>query len=195
MLLDWAKANVWVTVGIWTLLYISDYALTLIGARLRAARVPNFSTQGSYELNSYYVQDIDRRRMISPRFLIALFLSSGLIAITWFYARQERFLSGWFEFAFGAMVLMELTIHIRHLRNIFSFRRQMVAGEMAGTIPFSRRYIYWTSALDLALFAVFYLLLFLFVGHVFFFGGALTCGSLAIRHRLHVRREAALAAT
>lgn len=194
MLLNLAKANVWVTLIIWVVLYVSDYALTLIGARLRAAQMANISTGGSYELNAYFVKDIDKQVVVSPRFILALIWSTFVLGIFWVLGRVGGFESAAFETVLGGFVLMELTIHIRHLRNIFTFRRQRVAGEMAGAIQFSRRYIYWTSAVDLALFAVFYVILFFFVGHVFFLGGAVSCAALAVRHRLRVRKEQPLPA-
>jgi len=194
MLLNLAKTNVWVTLLIWVVLYISDYALTLIGARLRAAQIAHISTGGSYELNTYFIKDIDKQTIFSVRFILALIWSTFALGIFWVLARVGTFEMAAFETVLGGFVLMELTIHIRHLRNIFTFRRQKVAGEIAGTIQFSRRYIYWTSAVDLALFAAFYMILFLFLGHVFFLGGALSCAALAVRHRLRVRREQPLPA-
>jgi hypothetical protein len=190
MLVEWAIDNVWVALLLWVALYISDYALTIVGARLRAAqRTQHVSTEGSYELNSYFVQDIDKRRKVSVRFLLALLLSTFLLGMIWFLSQSDRSSRELFEIAFGGLVLLELAVHVRHLRNIFSFRRQMHAGEVAGAIRFSRRYVFWVSALDLVVFGLFYFTLFLFVGKVFFLGGAISCGALAIRHRLRLRRE------
>lgn len=190
MLLDLARHNLWVTLALWIVLYISDYALTLYGARLRSAQgAQAISTQGSYELNSYFVQDIDKGRLVSIRFLVALAFTTALLALLWLLAQRAFRGQLLLEFGIGAMVLLELTIHMRHLRNILSFRRQTVPGEMQGAIHYSRRFIYWTSALDLALFALLYLVLYLFVGEVWFLGGVASCGALALRHRLRVRRE------
>ena len=113
MLLNLAKANVWVTLLIWVVLYISDYTLTLMGARLRAAQMTNISTSGSYELNTYFVKDIDKQVIVSPRFIFALIWSSFVLGIFWVLGRVGGFESAAFETVLGGFVLMELTIHIR----------------------------------------------------------------------------------
>lgn len=195
MLLDIAIGNLWVALLIWIGLYISDYVLTLVGARAQAKRAAqSISLQGSYELNAYYVKDVDARRTISPRFILALAWTTFLLAMIWLIARLNDFGVDMFELAFGGLVLLELAVHVRHLRNIFSFRRQMQAGEIQGTIQFARRYVYWVSALDLFLYAGFYLLLYLLVGRIFFLGGVVACGALGIRHRLRMKREPLLTA-
>lgn len=195
MLLEWALGNLWFAILFWMLLYVSDYILTIVGARLRAARSRHrVATEGSYELNTYFVSDVDKQRLVSVRFLFALTWSTLLIALIWFLSHADRSLLVFFELAFGGVILLELTIHMRHVRNIFSFHRQTHAGEMDGGVRFSRRYVYWVSALDLVLFASLYLILYLLIGRVFFVGGALSCGVLAIRHRLRMRREPLLTA-
>jgi hypothetical protein len=187
--------NLWVLLGVWILLYISDYALTLVGARWRAKRMTAVSTQGSYELNAYFQKDIDSQRVISPRFILALVWSTFLLGCMWLLARLDPIGMDILETAIGALILLELAIHIRHLRNLFSFRRRDVPGEASGNIVFSRRYIYWVSSLDLFLYALLYFILFVFVGHLFFIGGVIGCLAAAARHRLSMRRAPLLEPT
>lgn len=194
MLLDIARQNLWVTLALWVLIYVSDYTLTLVGAQAAAKRAPNVSVQGSYELNPYFVNDVNKRRRISPRFLLALVLTTVLLALLWYLSRSSALTGVLFEVAFGALLLVELAIHVRHLRNILSYRRATQPGEVEGSIQFSRRYAYWVSALDLAVFALFYLILFLLVGRWFFVGGFIACASLALRHRLRMNKEPLLTA-
>jgi hypothetical protein len=189
MLLDLAQQNLWITVLVWLVLYISDYALTLLGAQLQAKQAAQISMQGSYELNTYFVQDINQRRVISVRFIAALALTTFLIAMIWLIARLGSFTMLLFELGFGGVILLQLTVHMRHWRNIFTFRHNAQADEIQGQIQFSRRYLFRTSALDLFLFAGLYLVLFLFVGEIFFLGGVMACSALAVRHRLRVPRE------
>lgn len=190
MLLELATNNLWVALLIWILLYISDYTLTLLGARLRAASAnPYVTTQGSYELNTYFVKDVDQRRRVSIRFLLSLVWTTFLLGMIWLLARTDAFVVFLFQIAFGGMILLELAVHVRHLRNILSFRRQSQVGEIQGQVQFSRRYVYWTSALDLGLFAILYLVLFIIVGSPFLVGGVLSCAALALRHRLRLKRE------
>jgi hypothetical protein len=189
MLLEFAKDNLWVTLACWGVIYISDYALTLVGARLASQRAAQVSLQGSYELNPYFINDINARRLISPRFLLALTWTVFLLGMIWLLAQLSRLGMSVFELAFGAMILLELAIHMRHLRNIFSYRRVPQPGEMEGSMLYSRRYAFWLSALDLAVFALFYLVLWLFLGNLFLVGGAIACGIHALRHRARMNRE------
>lgn len=189
MLLEFAQNNLWVTLGCWVLIYISDYTLTLIGASTDVRPPQHISVQGSYELNPFFVDDINARRKISVRFIAALAWTTFLLAMVWLLGRTSPFAMRVFELTFGGMLLLELAIHMRHLRNIISYRRTTQPGEIRGAIEFSRRYVFWVSALDLALYALFYLVLWLFVGSFFFLGGALICAAHALRHRLRMRRE------
>ncbi len=196
MLLTWMEENLWLALIVWIVLYISDYSLTLLGARMRAERgTTAVSTQGSYELNNYFVKDIDARRVVSARFIAALAYTTFLLGCSWLLARLYPIGIIVLDIVIGALVLMELTIHLRHFRNLFGYRHVAQAGEITGSVIFSRRYVMWASSLDLFLFALLYLVLFLFVGNLFFLGGAVGCAGIAIRHRLRIRREPRLATT
>lgn len=194
MLLTWMENNLWVTLFVWVVLYVSDYGLTLLGSRWRRARgTTAVTTQGSYELNNYFVQDVDKQRVVSVRFIAALAWSTFLLGCTWLLARFDPLGVVVLDIVVGALVFMELTIHMRHFRNLFGYRHVAQAGEITGSITFSRRYVMWASSLDLFLFALLYLVLFLFVGNFFFLGGVLGCASIAIRHRRRIRREPLIA--
>lgn len=189
MLVEWMQSNLFLTVALWIALYVSDYALTLAGTRARAAQTQWFSMQGSYELNAYFTADIDRQRVVSVRFLFALAWTTFLLAMSWLVGRTHLIATLWFELILGAMFLVELAIHVRHGRNLLTFRHKFTPEEIQGKVIYSRRYTYWNSAVDLFLFALLYLALFLLVGNLFFVGGALACAALAFRHYRRIKRE------
>lgn len=58
MLLDAMHHSVWLAPLIWVVLYISDYAMTLWGAKLYYAVGKDYYQIPSYELNSYFQRDI-----------------------------------------------------------------------------------------------------------------------------------------
>jgi hypothetical protein len=76
--------------------------------------------EGSFEITPYFQRDIDSLRVISPRFLLMLVLSGLLLAWMWFLSLQSE--REFYAFALGSMVLAQLAVHTRHLRNFFMFR-------------------------------------------------------------------------
>ena len=52
--------RLWPGLFVWSVLYVSDYALTLTCARLYRAGVSNkIAFEGSFEINPYFQADID----------------------------------------------------------------------------------------------------------------------------------------
>jgi hypothetical protein len=73
--------SVWPGLTVWVLLYISDYALTIAGARLyRGGVSEKLAFEGSYEITPFFQRDINSLRRISPRFLVMLFVTTFLMA-------------------------------------------------------------------------------------------------------------------
>ena len=169
---------------IWAVLYTSDLMFTMACARLyqRGARdVVRF--EGSYEITPYYQNDVDHLRLFSPRFLAALALTLILQGLIWYLTLRVLVLPHVYLFALGAMVLVELTIHVRHVRNLFLFR-SLVAGEgIAGHIEYPRPIMLRLSSIEILSFAMLYLILYIVTESWFLLGGATACVSLAINHR------------
>lgn len=114
-------SSLWPSLTVWVLLYISDYSLTIACARLyRVGVCEKLVFAGSYEIIPFLQRDIDSLRRISPRFLIMLFVTSGLLATVWFLSAQST--PELYMFASGSLIMLELTVHTRHLRNLFMFR-------------------------------------------------------------------------
>jgi hypothetical protein len=165
----------------WTVLYISDYTLTLKCAKLYRSGVSDkIAFEGSFELNPNFQADIDSLRTWSPRFLAALLVSGVWLTIIWWLSWGSQ--PGLYQFALGALILIQLAIHIRHLRNLFLFRVIVSSNAVEGRISYSRQVVLRMSAVEIFAFSALYLVLFAFTQSWFVLGGALACLALALKH-------------
>lgn len=193
VILSFIFSSLWPSLTVWVLLYISDYALTITCARLyRAGVCEKLVFEGSYELTPFFQKDINSLRRISPRFLSMLFVTSGLLATVWFLSAET--VPELYLFASGSLILLELTVHIRHLRNLFMFRAMLESDSVRGRIEYSRPFILRMSSNELFVFSGMYLVLFAFTQSWFVLGGAATCLSTAIKHYRLSRKTAINAA-
>lgn len=173
--------NLWPGLAVWSLLYISDFVLTMWGARLYrrgANKIVVF--EGSYELNPVFQKDVDALRSISPRFVIMLVLTNLGLAYSWYYFPKLEL--NLYPFLIGAFVLVELAIHTRHVRNLVVFRAMAQPGLVSGRIEYSRSYSLRMSSYELFTFAALYLCVFGFVESSFLLGGTFSCIVNGIGH-------------
>ncbi len=185
-------SSVWPGLTAWVILYISDYALTITCARLyRGGVCEKLVLDGSYEITPFFQRDIDSLRRISPRFLAMLFVSTFLLATVWYLSAQSA--PELYVFASGSMILLELTVHVRHLRNLFMFRAMSKSDCVRGRIEYSRPFILKMSSDELFIFSALFLLLFAFTQSWFVLGGAASCLSTAFKHRRLSRKDASKA--
>lgn len=174
--------SLWPGLSVFTVLYVCDYALTITSARLyRSGASEKIVFEGSYEITPLFQKDVDSLRLVSPRFLAALALSGGLLAGSWLLSAQSQ--PEWYEFVLGVMILVQLSIHTRHLRNLFLFRAINKTGEVRGRIEYSRGLLLRMSSAEALIFSVLYLILFAFTLSWFILGGAIGCLSMAAKHR------------
>jgi hypothetical protein len=173
--------SLWPGLLVWIVLYVSDYALTITAARLYRKGVnEKIVFEGSYEITPYFQKDIDSLRLISPRFLVALLWIAGLLAVSWlFFAQSQPEL---YEFMLGLMILVQLSIHTRHLRNLFLFRAITKTSGITGRIEYSRALMLRMSSTESLIFSGMFLILFAFTQSWFILGGAVGCLALAAKH-------------
>jgi hypothetical protein len=115
----------------------SDYLLTITCARLyRGGVCEKVVLEGSYEITPFFQRDIDSLRRISPRFVAMLFVSAGRLAAVWFLSSQS--VPELYAFASGSMILLQLTVHTRHLRNLFMFHAMSKSDCVRGRTEYSR---------------------------------------------------------
>lgn len=170
----------WPGMLVWSLLYISDYALTIACARLyRGQETVIF--EGSYEITPFFQRDIDSLRVVSPRFVFMLFLSVGALGFLWILNRESS--PELYQFALGALIGVQLAIHMRHLRNLVLLRTISQPGLVRGQIEYSRMGMLRASSWEWFAFSGFFLMLFALTQSWFMAGSSLGCLSLGIKHR------------
>lgn len=191
MVEEFFLASPWPGMIFWCILYISDYALTLNCARLyRSAVADKLVFEGSYELTPFYQADIDALRPVSPRFVIVLLVYATVLAGVWWLCKDEY--TGLYQLTLGVMVLPQLAVHVRHLRNLFQFldiaRRQEA---VQGRIAYSRQFVLQVSSVELFSFAGLYAVLSVYFLDWFMLGGTVACFAYARNHRNLARKSAA----
>jgi len=175
-------ASPWPGLIVWSLLYISDYTLTLKCARLYQGGVnEKMIFEGSYEITPYFQRDIDTLRSFSPRFMAMLVIMGALLTAQWWIA-NTLFEPRGYQFILGILIGVQLAIHIRHFRNLFLFRAILAGNAVRGRIEYLRPAMLRGSSIELLAFCGLYLVLFAFTRSWFLLGGAFGCLSIALKH-------------
>ena len=173
--------HAWTGMVVWGLLYVSDYTLTIVCARLYG-RQETIVFEGSYEITPFYQRDIDSLRVVSPRFIFILLLTLGSLGFLWILSESSSAPEPW-QFALGALIGVQLVVHLRHLRNLVLFRSINNTGLVRGHIEYSRSVVLRASSWECFAFSGFFLTLFAFTRSWFILGGAVACFSLGVKHR------------
>jgi hypothetical protein len=188
--IDLFLVSMWPGLFVWVALYTSDFLLTMEGARMYRAGVNSTIVfEGSYELTPYYQDDVDSLRLFSPRFLAALAIGVVLVGAIWQLSIGVLAYPPAFLIGFGGLVLLELTIHIRHLRNLFLFRAVLRGTNVTGRIEYARPLTLRLSAIELFSFSGLFVVLALMTQSWFVLGGAITCASTGWNHLVQARQR------
>jgi len=154
----------------------------------RSRAMDRIMFEGSFELNPYFQADIDSLRWVSPRFILALLGSSLLLLLMWWLTHQPPMWPAAYQFVLGALVLVELAVHMRHFRNIYLFSTAFGPDGVQGKIQYPRTLMLRLSAFEFLEFAGLYLVLFLATGSWFVLGGAFTCLGLVHNNRSQAKK-------
>ena len=173
--------HAWPGMVVWGLLYVSDYSLTIVCARLYG-RQKTIVFEGSYEITPFYQRDIDSLRVASPRFIFILLLALGALGFLWILNESSPAPELW-QFALGALVGAQLAVHMRHLRNLVLFRSINHTESVRGHIEYGRSVMLRASSWECFAFSGLFLTLFGFTRSWFILGGAVACFSLGVKHR------------
>jgi len=166
---------------LWIILYISDYYLTLYSAR-GFREIGHFRFEGSFELTPQYQKDIDALNPVFKRHIIWLILSSLLIVFIWWFTKRLPFFPWTYLLYLGMFLLLEIAVHIRHLRNISLIREIRKGGGVEGEIRYRKWFSYRISASELYLYSVLFFIIAVLTYSPFFLGGALSCFATGIKH-------------
>lgn len=180
----WLTTNPWYGVILWMMLYTSDYYLTIYSGR-GFREIAHFQFEGSFELTPQYQKDIDNLRPVSRLHLILLFAYSLLLLVIWWITRTAPFgidLAWAYPFYLGMLLLVEVAIHLRHLRNVMLIREVRKNGGIEGQVMYKRWFSYRNSANELYIYASLFLLVALLTYSLFFFGGAVMCYGTGFKH-------------
>ena len=113
--------------------------------------------------------------------------STLLLAYTW-YSTADSGRDGYL-FVLGALVLGELAVHVRHVRNLWMFRRTLAGRGARGRVEYDRGLVLQLSAIDLGCFAAIYGVGFVATGSPFLLGGALFMLVNVVKHLRMMRRH------
>lgn len=177
----WLGTSPWYGIILWIILYTSDYYLTLYSARgFREIGYSQF--EGSFELTTHYQSDVDNLRPISRLHLILLFAYSLLILAVWWITRLSIYLEWSYPLYLGIFLLLEVAVHLRHLRNVALIREIKKNAGVEGQIIYKRWFSYRISALELYIYATLFLFVALLTYSLFFLGGAIMCYGTGFKH-------------
>ena len=188
---DFYLGHCWVGPTVWAVLFIFDYALTLVCARLYKAHWSQvFVYEGSFELTPYFQRDIDTLRALSPRFFLILISEFLLLLGLGVFVSGEA--PELYSSALGAAILLQLAIHSRHLENLVAYRRARLK-ETTGRIEMSRRAILEQSGAHLFAFFGLYLVVWAFTWSWFVLGGVISTLLTGVKHWMSARKSVAAA--
>ena len=166
---------------LWIILYISDYYLTIYSAR-GFREVGHFRFEGSFELTPQYQKDIDSLKPVSKRHVILLVLYSLLIVFIWWLTKHLLFFPWTYLLYLGMFLLLEVAVHLRHLRNVSLIREIRRGGGVEGEIKYQKWFSYRISASEFFLYSALFLIFAVLAYSPFFLGGAIMCFATAIKH-------------
>ena len=178
---DWLATSPWPGVILWMILYTSDYYLTIYSAR-GFREIGHFQFEGSFELTPQYQKDVEELRPLSKLHIALLIVYSLLILILW-WAFVYLLVFPWlYKLYLGMFLLIEIAVHIRHLRNIFLMREIRRNDGVDGQITYRKWFSYRVSAFEVNLFGVLFLIIAVLTFSTFFFGGAIMCFGTGFKH-------------
>ncbi len=187
---NWLAISPWPGLSLWILLYISDYYLTIYSAR-GFREIGHFQFEGSFELTPQFQKDIEALKPVSRLHIIMLILHSLLIILIW-WLTQIFFSFRWaYLFCLGMYLLIEVAVHLRHLRNVFLINEAIKNGGVEGQISYRQHFSYRISALDFYSYSGLFLIIAILTYSPFFFGGSLMCFATGLKHSLLARKTKA----
>jgi hypothetical protein len=177
----WLATSPWPGVILWIILYMSDYYLTIYSAR-GFHEIGHFQFEGSFELTPQYQKDIDALKPASRLHIALLVLYSILIIFIWWFTRHLLYFPCIYLFYLGMFLLLEVAVHLRHLRNISLIREIRKGGGVEGQITYRKWFSYRISASEFYRYSTLFLSIAALAYSPFFLGGAIMCFGTGFKH-------------
>jgi hypothetical protein len=190
---DWLATSPWPGVILWMILYISDYYLTIYSARgFRESGY--FQFEDSFELTPQYQKDINALKPVSRLHLTLLILYSLLIGLIWWLTNRLLFFPWTYLLYLGMFLLLEVGVHLRHLRNVSLIRAiRRDGGGVEGQITYRKWFSYKMSASEFYIFSALFLMITVLTYSPFFMGGAIMCFGTGFKHSRLAKRAKVIA--
>jgi hypothetical protein len=178
----WLASSPWPGVVLWIILYTSDYYLTIYSAR-GFREIGHFQFE-VFELTPQYQKEINALKPVSKLHITLLVLYSLLIVFIWWFTKRLLFFPWTYLLYLGMFLLLEVAVHLRHLRNISLVReiRRSKNGGVEGQIFYRKWFSYRISASEFYTFSAFFLIIAVLTYSSFFLGGAIMCFATGVKH-------------
>lgn len=177
----WLTTSPWPGMILWIILYISDYYFTIYSAR-GFREVDHFQFEGNFELTPQYQKDMEALRPVSELHIILLVAYSLLILVIWWITRLSFYMQWAYPLYLGMFLLLEVAVHLRHLRNVALIREIRKNGGVEGKINYRKWFSYRISASEFYLYSLLFLITAVLTYSPFFMGGAIMCFGTGFKH-------------
>jgi hypothetical protein len=137
---------------------------------------------------------VDALKLISARHLALLVLYSLVILLLWWVIAHWHALPWLYNLYLGLFLLVEVAVHLRHLRNVFLIYEVRRHGGVEGQISYRKWFSYKVSAFEFYLIGTLFLMVAALSFSTFFLGGALVCFGTGLKHS-RLARKTKVAAT
>jgi hypothetical protein len=184
----WLTASPWPGVILWVILYTSDYYLTIYSAR-GFRGIGHFQFEGSLELTPQFQKEVDALKPVSSLHLTYLVVYSLAIFLIFWITRLASYFHWTYSLFLGMFLLVEVSVHLRHFRNISMIREYQKGGGIEGQISYRKWYTYRVSAHELFAHAALFIFVAVLSFSAFFLGGAIMCFATGLSH-LKLARKA-----
>jgi hypothetical protein len=123
-----------------------------------------------------------------------LVLCSLVIFVLWWLIADRLASPGLYNLYLGLFLLVEVAVHLRHLRNVFLIHEIRRHGGVEGQISYRKWFSYKVSAFEFYLIGTLFLMVAVLFFSPFFLGGALVCFGTGLKHGILAKKTKALAA-
>jgi hypothetical protein len=154
------------------ILALLDSYLTVAGLKTYQKYASSYVTyQHGYEMNPAFEKQIAEKRWLSWKYLTSLMFMIFSLIILWLVGGSGVF----FEFLAGGILLLYISVNMRHLQNILVFRMLGRSGSVQGHIVYSYGFSQRTSAALFLLEAILFAIAGLLLMRPIFWGGVFFC--------------------